>query len=388
VIPVLFGAAMPSPIELPRSIRALTEKQAIELRHTSYDDDLKRLISRLDELSDERPEEEAKPRPRPPLPAPPDPAGQLVPSPSEDHYRGVIDGILEGSVVPVLGKSVRGSLPDADDLARHIADRCSVDHRFRDLAAIAQYVAITKGRRRLYSIIQEVLTRESEPTAIHHFLSGLPRVVRELGLEPRPQMIVTSGYDRALERAFEEADEPFDYAIYSATDRLFVHVPWGDHDPDATARPIREPKNYTELPFNEDGELERTLIVKVHGAAECQDGPIRWENNYVVTEDQYIDYLPAGNVHKLVPVQILAKLKNSQCLFLGYTLRDWNERVFLRRIWQGESISEKSWAIEAAPDLLEKESWIATQVELLTASPLDYVDQLAARLSARSAVPA
>ena len=47
----------------------------------------------------------------------------------------------------------------------------------------------------------------------------------------------------ALERAFEDANEPFDYAVYMAADGWFVHVPWGedasepqaDHDPRAQA---------------------------------------------------------------------------------------------------------------------------------------------------------
>ena len=34
-------------------------------------------------------------------------------------------------------------------------------------------------------------------------------------------------------------------------------------------------------------------------------------------------------------MQILDKLQDSHCLFLGYTVRDWNLRVFLKRIWEG-----------------------------------------------------
>ena len=49
----------------------------------------------------------------------------------------------------------------------------------------------------------------------------------------------------------------------------------------------------------------------------------------------YIDYLSRSPIESLVPVQILDKLRDSHCLFLGYTVRDWNLRVFLKRIWEG-----------------------------------------------------
>ena len=77
----------------------------------------------------------------------------------------------------------------------------------------------------------------------------------------------------------------------------------------------------------------------------------------MVTEDHYIDYLSAAPIESLVPVQILAKLTESHCLFLGYTMRDWNLRVFLKRIWRGEPLGSRSWAIEREPDALEKDFW-------------------------------
>ena len=38
----------------------------------------------------------------------------------------------------------------------------------------------------------------------------------------------------------------------------------------------------------------------------------------MVTEDQYIDYLPTHNIQDHLPIQILDKLTGSRCLFLGY----------------------------------------------------------------------
>jgi hypothetical protein len=82
-----------------------------------------------------------------------------------------------------------------------------------------------------------------------------------------------------------------------------------------------------------------------------------------------------------VPIQILDKLTGSRCLFMGYPLRSWNARVFLRRIWRGQPISESSWAVEPEPDPLEKAAWsVIGHVELLAAPLPEYVRSLRAAL--------
>ena len=124
-----------------------------------------------------------------------------------------------------------------------------------------------------------------------------------------------------------------------------------------------------------------TTLVNLTGGADGHEGGVAWHNNYVVTEDHYIDYLPTHNIQDHLPIQILDKLTGSRCLFLGYALRDWNARVFLRRIWMGKPISESSWAIERDPDLLEKASWsLVGHVELLSADLPGYVSALRSTL--------
>ena len=125
------------------------------------------------------------------------------------------------------------------------------------------------------------------------------------------------------------------------------------------------------------------MIVKIHGAVDGSVGDYRWRENYVITEDHYIDYLSRSPIESLVPVQVLDKLRESHCLFLGYTVRDWNLRVFLKRIWEG-SLGAKSWAVEPDPDILEKDFWAQSNVDLYAADLADYVDQLSERLVARA----
>jgi len=384
VIPVLVDTALPDPETLPRSLRGLCRKEPAQLRHASFDRDFADLVARLERIASAGPRSGkaedrnggAAPGPIPVTPRPQ--VSQVaagIPQPYHDHYVDVINGMLDGTVVPLLGPGVGGAVAPEDHLATPLAKQ--FETHSSGLAAVAQRVAVTLGERRLYTAIKDLVTAQSVPTDVHRFLAEFPGLLRRLGRPPRHQLIISANYDSGLERAFEDANEPFDYAVYVASSGWFVHVPWGEHASEPTATTILEPRTYVGFPIDDDGELERTIIVKIHGGVDGHEGSVAWRNNYVVTEDHYIDYLPTDNIQDHLPIQILDKLTGSRCLFLGYALHDWNARVFLRRIWRGMPISENSWAVEEDPDVLEKASWsVVGHVELLAASLPDYVNTL------------
>jgi hypothetical protein len=379
VIPVLVDAQMPPPEILPRSLRGLCRHQAAQLRSASFGADVEHLIELLeqdpgtvaDAQAGEADAQELAQRSG-------IAAASGVPAPTHDHYVEVVRGIIEGTVVPLLGPSVRGALPDADYMAGRLADKFQIKRDTPDLAEIAQRVLVTESKTRLYGAIKDIMATASKPTPVHHFLAGLPKLLRTRGLDAPPMLIISTNYDWALERAFEAANEPFDYVVYMAHGGRFVHFPWGEYAGGPTANTINEPGTYFEFPISEDLDVDRTIIVKINGAADGAEGEIKFRDNYVITEDHYIDYLPTKN-H--LPTQLLAKLTSSQCLFIGYTLHDWNARVLLRRIWPDNMLSESSWAIAPHPDLFEKKTWGAIgNVELLAAHATDYVRDLRALL--------
>ena len=150
----------------------------------------------------------------------------------------------------------------------------------------------------------------------------------------------------------------------------FVHLPW-----DALPRPIDKPNEYAGLPIIAgDHSLRRTVIVRISGTVEDRSAGFPWEDNYVITEDHYIDYLSGRAAEEVVPGQILAKLKRANYLFLGYTIADWRLRVFLQRIWKGPKLGRAKYAaIEYEPDVLERDLWEQAGVRLYQSSLTDYL---------------
>jgi DNA-binding SARP family transcriptional activator len=273
----------------------------------------------------------------------------------EDHLQEVAAALLEGRLVPVLGT-------DVGELAERLAHRFEYPHdETRELTRIAQYVTLTKGSGPLYDELHARLGSDAAPTSVHRFFAALPPVLRERG---RPhQLLVTTSYDLVLEQAFLDAGEEFDVVSYVASGRnrgRFCHV-----RPDGDVRVIELPNEYaTELSLQ-----RRTVILKLHGGLD-RGAEREWES-FVVTEDDYIEYGPA------IPVGLAATLRRSHLLFLGYGMRDWNLRLVLGRIWGGEGVTYRSWAVLPAPRPLERQFWQARAVDLLETPLEEYVEALA-----------
>lgn len=388
VIPALVDdATLPREEDLRYlgTIHPLLNRQQAELRPSHWDADVKVLIERLREVKPAAP----KPRPKQPKPGS-DPEPPVAPPPEAGHYDEVVRLLLEeGSVVvPFLGPGANSCdrtepwrdgdssyLPDADELAAYLALKLDSESAAPDLASVSQSISVAKGPGDLYMALRRALPSGPPPGSVHRFLAELPARLSKLGHSDCYQLLVTTNYDDALERAFDDAEEPYDVAVYIARGRdkgKFVHVP-SDGEP----RVISDANGYAGFPIDAFGRVERTVIMKIHGAVDRAGGPYSWRDNYVITEDDYIDYMSVGEIESIVPQQLLGKLRDyGHFLFLGHAVRDWNLRVFLIRIFSGQQQPNTSWAIQRQPNRLDDRFWQRIGVDLAAISLDEYVREL------------
>jgi DNA-binding SARP family transcriptional activator len=284
-----------------------------------------------------------------------------------DEEAEIVQALLAGRVVPVLG------LDGIGELAEHLASAFEVPKdRPVDLARVSQYVATMKGSGPLYDELHARFEAAVEPTPLHRFLAQLPARLRERGAPH--QLIVSTNYDLALERAFEDAGEEVDIVAYVAAGPYrgrFWHRPPGE-----APRPIDVPNTYaTELSLE-----RRTILLKLHGAVDPL--PEREWESFVITEDDYIDYLGHSELTAVVPVSLAAKLRRSHFLFLGYEMADWNLRLILNRIWGERPVAYRSWAVQRSPSPLAQAFWRRYDIAPLDVEPETYVELLGRRLEA------
>jgi DNA-binding SARP family transcriptional activator len=303
--------------------------------------------------------------------------------PATDQLAEALRAILAGRLVPVLGPAAHATNGNGGDpappalaaAAEHLAHAFDCPPEgLRALTRISQYVSVTKGVGPLYDELHALFGRPYPPGPLHRVLAALPPLLRERGLPL--QLIVTTGFDQTLERAFAEAGEPLDVVSYLAVGRdrgKFVHAA-----ADGTTRVIHEPN------VDVGVTSQNTVLLKIHGGAD--ESEIRERESFVVSEDDYIDYLAHAPLSTVLPVGLAARLRRSHLLFLGYDLDDWSLRVFLRRLWGDERIAYRSWAIGAAHDALSVEYWRQRGVDALDGRPDEYVAELAERVQAGETV--
>lgn len=277
----------------------------------------------------------------------------------DDHLRDVVETMLSGRLVPVLGT-------DVADLTVRLSERFAYPLETPELPRVAQYVAVMKGLGPLHDELHALLETDAPPTSVHRFFASLPPLLRARGAPH--QLLVTTSYDLALEQAFLDAGEEFDVVSYIAEGRnrgKFCHI-----DPEGNGTLIELPNEYaTELSLE-----RRTVILKLHGQVD-RTTERAWES-FVVTEDHYIEYLAQAEVGTVIPVALAAKLRRSHFLFLGYSLGDWNLRLLLYRLWGDQPLAYRSWAVQHEPRPFELAFWQRQGVDVIDVPLERYVDTL------------
>jgi hypothetical protein len=307
----------------------------------------------------------------------------------EQHYLHLSDLIAAGEVVSFLGAGANMCdrpdeapweagrfLPSGAELAQALAERSRYPARDSfDLLRVSQYVDAVLGEKQLYRYLRAIFAVDYPPNSLHRFLAALPALLRERG---SPQsLVITTNYDDLVERAFDDRGEPYDLVWYEAKrgslGGKFIH-----RAPDGKAVGIERPNKYTRLSLS-----ERPVILKLHGAVDRTDAK---GDSFVITEDHYIDYLSQGDIGGQIPMTLRERMADSHFLFLGYSMRDWNLRVILNRIWGAQELDLKSWAIQREPDdptarKIEETLWSARgDVDLLYVPLREYIARLSAEV--------
>jgi DNA-binding SARP family transcriptional activator len=294
---------------------------------------------------------------------------QAVPGAGEDQIGEVVRALVSGRLVCVLGP---GASPEnGGSLANRLAEAfdCPEEHR-GDLTRVSQYVAVTQGVGPLYDQLHDLFVEGDEPGPVERFLARLPELARARGSEH--QLLVSTAYGHALERAFEDQGEEADVVSFMALGPnrgKFLH-----RAPDGRVTVVAVPNAYGELSL-----AERPVILKVHGGVDPHAN--RDHETFVVSEDDYIGYLAQSDLASVVPVTVAAKLQRSHLLFISYPVVEWSLRVFLNRVFGNEPISYRSWAVLPGAHPIQHDFWRQRGVDLYDIPLEDFVADLERRLA-------
>lgn len=307
------------------------------------------------------------------------------------HCQSVIEALVRGQLIPFLGLDVNlygrqmltdwspgNGLPSSDELASHLARFYGYPGGERpDLVGVSQYAEVKYEQEairkpvRLYDKISEIFNAGHQPTPLHRFFASIPDILQKKKYprtaDPALQrfVIVTNTYDRLLESAFDESVSCYHVVFYVAegSDRgRFLHATILNGQPAGSPVTIYSPNDYRGFAD------QNPVIVKLPGRLDTL--------RFAITEDHYFDYLSHKDITGLLPPQLTGKLKRSSHLFLGNSLREWNLRALLYRIWDNQKPGYQSWAVHPNMSEIDEQFWEVSKVTPIKADLKDYINTL------------
>lgn len=311
-----------------------------------------------------------------------------------------------GHVCEGRGSSSGPALPTATELSCLLARQANFPRsEHPDLAKVAQYYGVVGGRDFLTRTLHAILDRDWAPTPLHDLLARVEE----------PLIIVTTNYDDLIERAFDNVRRSYDLVVHTTEPSLGDRVLWWrrrfnettEFDSDKAAGTW---ELETISPNRLYIDIGRTSVIyKMHGAV---DRSGRGLDQYVITEDDYVDFLVRMTGNAAIPAVFAEPFKERRFLFLGYGLSDWNWRVVLNRLERetppvaklavgvqvaaaqnldptsmphpvvqqseqgGRRRRPPSWAIQRSPSELEKLLWLTRGVTVWDMAIEDFVRSL------------
>ncbi|HEX8247154.1 MAG TPA: CHAT domain-containing protein [Pyrinomonadaceae bacterium] len=320
------------------------------------------------------------------------PAGTVTKSPDlivnptdlEKHYRAVVNSIIEGNLVPFLGLDANlygrqemnpwqpgAFLPSSSELAGYLA--AAYNYPFKenlDLTSVSQYAQVKdEFINRLYIRLSAIFEGNYTPTDVHNVIAKIALLVQKANQNKtgdpvrRRFVVVTTNYDNLLEKAFVKAVPAYHVVSY-ATKGKFFHAKFNGSHYTINPEEIADPTSYHKL-----SDLD-PVILKLPGAFDLEG------QRYAITEDHYSDYLSYKVLSGLLPPQLTNKLRTSNNLFLGSSMRNWYLRALLHRVWEGSMPGDISWVVQPNQSEIDKEFWKASKIEVIEENFDSYISEL------------
>jgi hypothetical protein len=298
------------------------------------------------------------------------------------HWDLIVKRISQGDCVPFLGAAVNLSRPPYEGLplgtevsARLVRKLIGLDENSgEDLARVRPHKNFKKWRRHeelaktaIYNLPRVALHMEGTKTDRTFFLELLCEMLPDDKREPSAllqllaalplDLIVTTNYDRLLEKAFRVKGRDFE---------LVVQRPKGFTTADEQ-RAVRDKLLNATVP----------IVYKLHGS--FGKDPTYDATEIIISEEDYIQFLAIIGVDDVgVPRLIKDRITTSTLLFLGYSLEDWDFRTLYKGLIENLSMHQQrqSFALQKDPPQFWVDYWQAKKVTIYNVDLYEFADEL------------
>jgi hypothetical protein len=258
-------------------------------------------------------------------------------------------------------ESLKGKLPPVGPwLSKTLAEQCAYAERFPnddagDLQRVSQYFESQKGRHLLVESVRREVENGKEPSPI---LLGLAQLNFPL--------VVTTNYDTLFQRALGLAGKlPCVTSVYHSNEN---GAPYRTDDTD---KPLSGSK-----PF----------VFKMHGDIESGESLVITEEDYIQFILRFRDLEP----YHLIPNKVLEQIKRAPTLFIGYSLKDYNLRVWLKMLRRMVDVANfpDNYSVDLKPDPIIWDVWCSQRryINFVAQDVWRFVPELFLRLTGKELV--
>jgi hypothetical protein len=268
-------------------------------------------------------------------------------------------GALPGAAQGEVGATILAAIKPI--LAKHFGGP--------GLALVASYFVQVQGSREmLESKLHRAFNVTAEPGVLQKRLAAIDAI----------PLYVTTNYDDLIERALEPRQPHI--VVDCLSKGLTVETRNGAAE--VIDRIGGDLRNLLTNP--ETGQPTAPILFKMHGSVD-RANPAK--DSYLITEEDYVDYL-GRDQGRYVPPYIEELMRKKSFLFLGYSLEDWNVRVILRKLLDsmpsragdGRDQRGRFWAIVRGLSEAEQKVWQSQNLNVYEMDLVVFAERLAQEL--------
>jgi hypothetical protein len=242
-----------------------------------------------------------------------------------EQWKSICRFVRNGEFVPVVGADVTSHIVGvpaeiAFDLASENGFPLSTYDR-ADPAKVAQFISTKTGTKDLRNSVRDAMLRR------------VRRKAKELNIES------VAGPDllgAVVDKLYEDENDPCRilsdlnakvYVTANANSALELMLKKAGKAPAGVVSQWRDERRdpRTEPTFQGAPTPDKPLVYYVYGQ-------IKREETWVLTEDDFFDYLIRTSKYDLMPLVVSDALTTNSLLFLGFALDDWKFRILFRTI--------------------------------------------------------
>lgn len=297
----------------------------------------------------------------------PDPTG-------EPDYQELAVRLKLGEIVLFLGSDMCQLLDIMDApvpswLVQELAKRAKYENFSGSLSMIAEFYQMTDyGRlgllRNLQALIKSVVSQIP--------LYGLVASISE------PLIVISAAYDMFIETAFQQSGKKY-ALVSSATTKTPGVCDIGNLVVQCSDQPtVQTYSQGTDLSTLRLMESGYSLIYKIRGCCNPENSSADHRyDTWTLTEENYFTF--ARNTDKLIPNYVIKQLGRRGLCFLGYTPRDWEDRLLVDVILEMRSPysqSERAFTVSNDNDRFLRAYWESRGVKRYQIDLKDFASNL------------